>query len=107
MDLKTIEWIVIGLRNEYEALQTEVKELRSELRKNSQINETKKEDDELLDTKQVLNYLGVCYNTLRSVIQKGLIQPIRINQRRVKYSKREVLNYVSSLRKQETTITLE
>lgn len=59
--------------------------------------EIKPKEDELIDTKQVLNYLGICYNTLQSIIKKGLINPIRINQRRIRFSKKSVLLYISGL----------
>lgn len=91
-----MEWIVQGLRRELEALQTEVKILKAQLneRKVEKVVETQKVNDELIDTKEVLNYLGICYNTLQGVIRKGLLTPIRINQRRVKFSKQAVLEYV-------------
>lgn len=55
------------------------------------------QEDELLDTKQVLKMLGVCYNTLRKLTVKNLLLPIRISTKRVKYSKAEILRYVQSL----------
>lgn len=50
--------------------------------------------DELLDTKQVLKILGVCYNTLQAIINKGLIFPIRINQRRIRFSREAINAYI-------------
>jgi Fe2+ or Zn2+ uptake regulation protein len=52
--------------------------------------------DEFIDTKDVQKILGVCYNTLRQIVQQGLIKPIRINQRRIRYSKISVLDYLES-----------
>jgi hypothetical protein len=48
----------------------------------------------LLDTKDVLRILGVCYNTLQKIVAKGLLIPIKINQRRVRYSKIRILEYL-------------
>ncbi len=48
----------------------------------------------LLDTKDVLRILGVCYNTLQKIVAKGLLIPIKINQRRVRYSKMRILEYL-------------
>lgn len=52
------------------------------------------EETVLLDTKDVLNILGVCYNTLQKIVAKGLLIPIKINQRRVRYSKIKILEYL-------------
>lgn len=96
MDLKTIEWTIMGLRKELEALQEEVKALRKEIQVKQQETVTQDQEDELLNTREVLNYLGICYNTLQSVIRKGFISPIRINKRRVKFSKLALMEYINS-----------
>jgi Fic family protein len=54
--------------------------------------------DEFINTKEVKSMLGVCYNTLQQVVNKGLLTPIRINQRRIRYSKQAVLNYLNGAR---------
>ena len=51
----------------------------------------------LLDTKEVLSILGVCYNTLQRIVAKGLLKPIRISQRRVRYAKASILGYLRSM----------
>jgi len=53
-------------------------------------------EDEFINTKDVQKILGVCYNTLRQIVQQGLLKPIRINQRRIRYSKRAVLSYLNA-----------
>jgi predicted DNA-binding transcriptional regulator AlpA len=53
-------------------------------------------EDVLLDTKEVLRILGICDNTLRAIINKNLIAPIRINQRRIRYSKKAIYAYITS-----------
>jgi predicted DNA-binding transcriptional regulator AlpA len=53
-------------------------------------------EDVLLDTKEVLSILGVSYNTLRAIIKNKLIAPIRINQRRIRYSKKAIYAYIES-----------
>lgn len=52
-------------------------------------------EDEFIDTKDVQKILGVCYNTLKQIVQQGLLRPIRINQRRIKYSKESVIAYLN------------
>ena len=50
--------------------------------------------DQLIDTKEVLKMLGICYNTLQSIIRKKLISPIKISPRRVRYSQKAILTYI-------------
>lgn len=82
------------LKQENVRLNLEVKELKEKHLTPAPI--PVRSEPELLDTKQVLAYLGVCYNTLQAIIRKGLIQPIRINQRRIRFSKQAVLNFLSA-----------
>ena len=55
----------------------------------------KVEEDVFIDTKEVLSMLGICYNTLQRIIEKGLLRPIRINQRRIRFSKARVMEYLT------------
>ena len=50
--------------------------------------------DEYINTKEVQQLLGVCYNTLRRVVEEGHLKPVRINQRRVRYNKADVIRYL-------------
>ncbi|GAB5418454.1 MAG: hypothetical protein Crog4KO_33320 [Crocinitomicaceae bacterium] len=93
---------VEGLEKQNRKLKKRIQRLENSNPESSEVSESNQ--DTLIDTKEVLQILGVCYNTLRSIISKNLIAPIRINQRRVKYSKQEVMNYISSLRQQGTTV---
>jgi len=54
-------------------------------------------EDEYLDSRDVQKILGVCYNTLQKIVKQGLIKPIRINQRRFRYSRFSVLSYMKGL----------
>lgn len=56
------------------------------------------QEDVLLDTKEVLELLGISYNTLQAIVRKQLITPIRINQRRVRYSREGILAYINSMK---------
>jgi len=101
MELKLIKLAVERLHDEVQALIIRNKELEQEIQ-NLKLNTPQapieaKVDDELIDTKQVLKYLGICYNTLQSIINKGLIQPIRINQRRIRFSKRSLQRYIQQM----------
>lgn len=54
------------------------------------------EEDLLIDTKEVLGMLGICYNTLQTIVDKNLLTPIRISARRLRYSKQAVIEYINS-----------
>ena len=56
---------------------------------------TLSKEDEYLDSRDVQKILGVCYNTLQKIVKQGLITPIRINQRRFRYSKKSIFNYIN------------
>lgn len=98
MNIEILMLAIEKLRNEVKTLSESNQELRLELDelKNKQKHNKKieKEKDEFLSTKQVQELLGVCYNTLQKIVRKGLITPIRINQRRVIYSKKKLLEYL-------------
>ncbi len=101
MEAKLLELALNNLLDQYQKLQSEVAELREELRglKNNTsipIVESKPQEDELLDLKEVQNLLGICYNSLKKLISKGKIKPIRINERRVRFSRISILNYIHS-----------
>ena len=53
-------------------------------------------NDHLLDTREVQQLLGICYNTLQKLVGKGLLCPIRISARRIRYSKNAVQAYINS-----------
>ena len=99
MDAKLLELALNNLLDQYEKLKSEVAFLRDEVRglKSSPLTphiESKPLEDELLDLKQVQVLLGICYNSLKKLINKGKIKPIRINERRVRFSRISILNYI-------------
>ena len=106
MDLKTeikfFRLALDGLMNEIELLKQQNIKFKQELeylKKQGSINQVSSNaptvtDTTLLDTKEVLRILGICYNTLQRIVEKGLLKPIRINQRRVRYTQKGVLNYL-------------
>ena len=100
MEVKLLKLAIERLHDEVELLRNQNKLLEEKLRKlekdiSSQNKVvTSSEDDEFLTTKDVLQILGICYNTLRRIIDKGLITPIRINQRRILFSKKMLYRYL-------------
>ncbi len=103
METKIILLALEKLTEEYEQLKREVGELRSELNsaKSGQIAQSNSDfiqmkDDELLDYKEVQIMLGICYNSLKKLIDSGQIVPIRLNERRVRFSKQSIQNYIKT-----------
>lgn len=104
MDLTLIKLSLERLHEKITILENQNSDLLlriEELEKSSQKEVSKKSnlsprEDTLIDTKEVLRILGISYNTLRSIVRKNLILPIRINQRRVRYSKKAIFNYIES-----------
>ena len=110
MELTMVKLAVERLHNELEKLklrnsqlEQEVKELREGMVPDVEgtvVNQ--KPEEELMDTREVLKYLGICYNTLQSIIRDGFIEPIRINQRRIRFSRKAIQNYIRRLQKSKS-----
>lgn len=104
MDLTLIKLTLEGLAQKLSNLESQNKKLFERLDKieqNAISSDSKHEtaptkEDVLIDTKEVLKMLGISYNTLRAIIKNNLIFPIRINQRRIRYSKNAILAYIHS-----------
>lgn len=102
MDLSLVKLSIERLLEKVEKLEkgnTKLKKRIQQLEKNKIVNQihsapSPKETDVLIDTKEVLQILGICYNTLQAIIKKNLITPIRINQRRIRFSKQGILEYI-------------
>jgi hypothetical protein len=98
MNTKLLEFALEGLRKEIEKLQVELKELKEKLNKQTNREATvvmqSTYESELMDTKEVQQMLGVCYNTLQKIVAKGLLIPIRVGQRRIRYSRTKILEYL-------------
>ena len=84
------------LKEQVRRQQEEIEELRSVVPV-AQLETTSQKEDEYLDSRDVQKILGVCYNTLQKIVKQGLIKPIRINQRRFRYSKKAVFNYLARI----------
>ena len=103
MDLTLIKLSLERLLEKVEQIEAENTELNKRVSELEKKQESSKQhvieplrDDVLLDTKDVLHILGISYNTLRAIIHKNLIVPIRINQRRIRYSKKAIYAYIAS-----------
>ena len=107
MKTEILEMALETLKNKVQELKEEVKELREKVNKNKSCEYTIHEQpntnqdlDELLTIKQVQKILGVCYNTLqKSIVKKGLLVPKKISERKIRFSKRELIAYMNNLTK--------
>lgn len=101
MNTKLLEFALEGLQKEIEKLKLEMKELKDKVTNSNQITPPviiqTEDESELLDTNEVLKKLGICYNTLQTIIKKGLITPIRVSKRRIRFSKKSIKSYILSL----------
>lgn len=103
METKLLLFAVSKLTDEVEALKLKVAELSDELVKVKEAKqyipveapaEIDPAKDILIDTKEVMNMLGICYNSLCKLVKQGFIKRVRINQRRMKYSKTSIINFI-------------
>ncbi len=104
METKLLHKLVSQLNDELEKLRAEFEAYKKEqaVTKSihpivqSQISVPSVESikSELLDTKEVLSILGVCFNTLKQLVKKGLIKRVKINERRVRYPKSSILDFI-------------
>jgi len=49
-----------------------------------------------MDIKEVQTKLGICYNSLSKLVKQGILKPIRINQRRIRFLRKSVYEYIQS-----------
>ena len=112
MNLTMIKLAVEKLYDDVEKLKLRNKELELQIKtlsdgtklikaETNTINETSPQD-ELMNTKQVQKYLGICYNTLQTIIDKGFIKPIRVSQRRVRFTRSSIQAYINHLQSKPT-----
>jgi len=112
MNLTMLKLAVEKLYDDVEKLKARNKELELQLKTisdgvklkiDSNVEEkTLSKPDELMNTKQVQKYLGICYNTLQTIIDKGLIKPIRVSQRRVRFTRQSIQAYINHLQSKST-----
>lgn len=106
MDLKFVFLAINQLSSEVEEQKKQIAELQkevTELKTNPIVCEvpatsSKKEVliDELMNTQDVMKILGVSFNTLYKIYKQGLIERIKINQRRIRYTTASVQKYINS-----------
>ncbi len=107
METKLLNLAVSRLSDELEKLKTEVVEFKNELSRFKSIQPTSQvqntvstESDKnvLLDAKEVMLILGISFNTLFKLVKQGLIQRIKINERRIRYPKSAITDYIEKLK---------
>jgi len=102
MDTKLLMLALERLSDEHEKLKLEFQEIKREFNsfKNqiqlpiASVTNSSPQQDELLNIKEVKGILGICYNSLKKLIDQGKIKPIRINERRIRFSKASILRFI-------------
>lgn len=103
VEIKLLKLAMERLIDQVGQLSTDLELLRSELSemKKSSLGATAvlpqvvtSSANEYIDIKEAQEILGVCYNSLRKIIDDGYIKPIRINQRRVRFNKADIIGYL-------------
>ncbi len=102
MEISILKMAMEHLQKEVNQLKEKSQELEQQVsvlldeKQSSKNTSLKQEQGDLLSMKQVLSLLGICYNTLQSIIKKGLIFPIHITQRRVMFRSANIQEYIDS-----------
>lgn len=79
-----------------QVLTTKIEELEKREVVSPPLQKAPEKEDELINTVEVQKMLGVCYNTLQKIVERNLLTPIRVSARRIRYSKRAVLEYIKA-----------
>lgn len=105
--IQSLKGQITELRSKLASLRQEVQELKESSTKNLEVNSARESVpdsfhvgvDTFLSTKEVQKILGVCYNTLQSkIVKKGLLKPIRISQRKIRYSQKELFEFMKNIK---------
>jgi len=107
METKLLQLAMNNLLDEIEKIKeklahalSEIETLKNEKGKTPEKEIQKKNEvdlDTLLDIKEVKSILGICYNSLNKLVKSGILKPIRINQRRIRFTKRSIVAYIQSI----------
>jgi excisionase family DNA binding protein len=106
METKLLSIAVLQLSTQHDKMLAEIEELKNEIKNlkahhpvdQTTPNPTIVVEDKsiLLDTKEVMEILGICYNSLDKLVKKGEIKRININQRRVRFPRESVNEYIQN-----------
>lgn len=106
METKLLSIAVLQLSNQHDKMLSEIEELKNEIKnlkaqsfveQTPQPEKVVEEKTMLLDAKEVQKILGISFNTLYKLVNQGLIKRIKINQRRVRYPRESVNEYIQNL----------
>lgn len=108
MDLELLQMAIKSLAGELQEVKNENKVLRAELNElKRHVNHSEpiypaqkpaKDEDELLNIHTARKILNVGRNTFLALVKDGLIKPIRMNLRTIRYSRIELQRYIQNFR---------
>lgn len=105
MDTRLLQLALNNLLDEVERLKSRLHTAESEIEsiRSSAVKTSDSENrvpltdpDELMDIKEVQSKLGICYNSLNKLVKQGLLKPIKINQRRIRFRKQAIYDFIKS-----------
>jgi len=105
MDARLLQLALNNLLDEVERLKSRLHtpESEMELIRSSAVKTSDSENrlvvadsDELMDIKEVQSKLWICYNSLNKLVKQGLLKPIKINQRRIRFRKQAIYDFIKS-----------
>lgn len=99
--LKSLSGELTEMRTELLALRTEVRELKRNgvnTSSNDSSDKKAKNDDDLLTLHTARKILNVGRNTFLTLVKNGIIKPIRMNLRTIRYSRIELQRYIQEMR---------
>ena len=108
MDLELLQLALKSLSSELTETKTELLALRAEVREmkrngvnsssNNSSEKKEKNDDDLLTLHSARKILNVGRNTFLKLVKDGIIKPIRMNLRTIRYSRIELQRYIQAMR---------
>ncbi|MBI3233257.1 MAG: helix-turn-helix domain-containing protein [Bacteroidetes bacterium] len=99
--LKSLSSELQEVKNENKALRIEINEIKRTIAHSAPIDSTikpSKEQDELIPLASARKILNVGRNTFLSLVREGIIKPIRMNLRTIRYSRIEIQRYIENSR---------
>jgi regulator of replication initiation timing len=99
--IKSLSSELQELRNENKTLRVEINEIKRALQHSTSghsVSKPPREEDELLTIQSARKILNVGRNTFLAMVNNGIIKPIRMNLRTIRYSRVELQRYIEKFR---------
>lgn len=102
MENQMLELALKQLLSEQEKMKEQIKDLQVQVsflktpKKDAELtHHTTKQDDELITIQEVRKILKMSRNSINQMIEKGLLNPVRLTKRSIRYLKSEIQNLIN------------